>query len=754
MTNVRLLVFGLLAAILLAGCVQGPGNVTASPVAGGIQLDWAPVSNSIGYDVYRSTQSGVEGAKVNGARIVGTTTYTDTSVSNGNTYYYTIKSVDAGGAATPSQQASAIARTNPPSSLHIGINGGAQYTAEKSVALTLSAQAATQCQFSNDANVWSNWEPYATSKQWQLTDGDGEKEVYYQCKDEIGNVAQPTSASIALDTVPPVVTITSPAANQQYGTTVDVVFSVADNIAATLTCTGKLDGVTADSGVVDRGQPVTVTGTASVGPHTLVIECDDGLLKGSSSVSFSVTDKPTVAFTIGDNSGYTSSVNVLLKVTATQAKDCRFSNDGSTWGGWNSYTQQVQWTLTSSEGNKNIYGQCRNANGVTSDTVSTAVVLDTSPPPYISIRINNDATWTNNQNVYLGLYAFAASQCRYSNDGTSWSDWSQYATSKTWTLSSGEGMKRVYYNCKKSTGEDIGTASDYIKYSQVEPNPPSDMSITINNGDDHTSNRNLRLQLYARGASDCRFQENDNGWMDWEDYTTSKTFVVTQAGGRKDIYYQCRNDYGSNIVHASIYYDTSPPSRITNLGATAGTNSISLRWSRPSDQGTGISYYNIYRSTRSTSWTRIDTSSSTTYTDYNVQGGETYSYNVRAVDSTGNEAPDSNIVSATVKGQTTITVRIFYPTSGATTQAPVDLQFQVDDSTYPVASCLYVVNHGTPSPSSQYNTGMESSTSLGIEPPTEKRQFTVSVTCRDAGNNYASSPTVSFYVEPLVGPLT
>jgi hypothetical protein len=54
--------------------------------------------------------------------------------------------------------------------------------------------------FSNDGTDWASWETYATSKNWTLSSGDGEKTVYVQFKDTAGWVSESHSDTILLDT--------------------------------------------------------------------------------------------------------------------------------------------------------------------------------------------------------------------------------------------------------------------------------------------------------------------------------------------------------------------------------------------------------------------------------------------------------------------------------------------------------------------------------------------------------------------------
>ena len=83
-----LTIFLLLAgALLQTGC----GAVTAHSVT----LNWNPsTSVGVGYRVYRSTQSGASYTLLNSAP-VSTTSFTDSTVKNGETYFYVVTAVDA-----------------------------------------------------------------------------------------------------------------------------------------------------------------------------------------------------------------------------------------------------------------------------------------------------------------------------------------------------------------------------------------------------------------------------------------------------------------------------------------------------------------------------------------------------------------------------------------------------------------------------------------------------------------------------------
>ncbi|MFP3950157.1 MAG: fibronectin type III domain-containing protein [Candidatus Micrarchaeia archaeon] len=645
----------LLSFVLLAGCPGGgpeSTGITAKAVAGGIEVSWNPSQKAdvTGYNLYRSTTSGELGTKIN-AVLLTTTSYTDDDLQDGVTYYYTVRSVTSGGTEDAStEQASATSEISPPSGLQIQINDGSQYVNSRDVTLTLSATGASECRVSNEKQTWSSWAPYATSMSWELSEGNGHKDVYYECRDSTGNTAIPVSASTYLDTEGPSISLASPAQGKTYGTQFTLKFTVSDPISPTVTCTGEVDGSSIAIGVIDTGKEDSMKVNAEEGEHTLKLQCDDGVNTAEESVSFSVADTPDVELHIESGSGYVDTTHVTLDVIADNAAECRYSNENNGWSSWRPHVEEVEWTLSSGDGKKTVYAECKSESGQVSPTVSDSVHLDTHKGPRISIEIDNGDDWTNSRDAKLGLYCYAADQCRYRNEGGDWSGWSSYKTKKYWTLSSGEGDKKVYYNCKDSSGSDLGTAHAEITYSRKEPNPPSEMRIRINGGDSYTGSRDVSLSLRAHNADACRLKNRDGSWSSYHSYTTHMDWTLSSGSGKKTVYYQCKNDYGKESDHASIYLDTSPPGPVRGLSAYVDRNNVvHLSWSRPKGN---IHDYEIYRSNTDLGlFDKIGSTRHTTYQDDGVSPGN-YAYEVKAVDKAGHEGEASNTATITVPDDT------------------------------------------------------------------------------------------------------
>lgn len=116
--------------------------------------------------------------------------------------------------------------------------------------------------------------------------------------------------------------------------------------------------------------------------------------------------------------------------------------------------------------------------GNTESVKSGQVWIDTVPPD-ATVVINGNATYTNSVDVTLTLtYSDGTSgidKCRYKNEVGDWTEWETCADTKTWTLTSGDGEKTVYYEVR-DYATNVGSDSDSII---LDTTPPVVGTITV-----------------------------------------------------------------------------------------------------------------------------------------------------------------------------------------------------------------------------------------------------------------------------------
>ena len=104
-----------------AGSTPVAPTLTVTNGTNQVTLDWNATANSLSYTVYRSTTSGSQGSVLAGTQYMTGLTWTDTTVTGGTTYYYTIVAGNFGHT-TPSTQKTANP-TATPAWRYLKING-------------------------------------------------------------------------------------------------------------------------------------------------------------------------------------------------------------------------------------------------------------------------------------------------------------------------------------------------------------------------------------------------------------------------------------------------------------------------------------------------------------------------------------------------------------------------------------------------------------------------------------------------------
>jgi PKD repeat protein len=147
-----------------------------------------------------------------------------------------------------------------------------------------------------------------------------------------------------------------------------------------------------------------------------------------------------------------------------------FSNDNLTYTDWEPYATSKQWVLHEEPGTKTVYVRFMDYSGLVS-TSSDTIILDTTSPSG-SISINDGEDFTSSISVELILSAVDETsnvfQMCFSNDNLTYTDWEPYATSKSWTLTTLDGLKTVYVRFMDYSGL-VSTSSDTIILDTTPP---------------------------------------------------------------------------------------------------------------------------------------------------------------------------------------------------------------------------------------------------------------------------------------------
>ena len=469
-----------------------------------------------------------------------------------------------------------ILDTLAPTENTIIINNGAAYSQKETVTLTLSSNGANEMCISNTINC-DNWEAYASSKNWTLTNGDGEKIVYVWYKDAAGNVTSSyVSDKIVLDTAAPTentIIINNGAA-----------YSTTKSVTLTLRSSGTQEMCVSNTNDCTSWEPYTTskswTLSGNDGTKTVYVWYKDA----AGNITDYVTDTielDTVAPTnnkliINSGETHTKETNITLTLGSSGANEMCISNTNNC-DSWEPYASSKNWTIETGDGEKTVYVWYRDAAGNISNSVSDAIILDTLAPTGNSVQIDKGAISVNNINVTLTLESTGATEMCVSNTSNC-TNWENFTTSKSWTITDGDGTKTIYVWYKDKAGNISDYVTDRIILDTVAP---AGNSVTINSGATYTTSTNVTLTLASEGATEMCIS-NTSTCTNWEDYLASKSHTLQSGDGEKTIYVWYRDLAGNetNYVSDKITLDTAAPTgnsvAINSGEAYTNTSSVTL----------------------------------------------------------------------------------------------------------------------------------------------------------------------------------
>ncbi|OXM85440.1 pectinesterase family protein [Paenibacillus rigui] len=122
----------------VAGAPAAPADVAGAANDGSVELTWSAVSGATSYAVKRSVVSG--GPYTTLTSTLTTTSYTDTSVTNGTTYYYIVAAANASGESAISEEAA----VSPAMVITVAQNGTGDFSNIKSALESIPANNTTR----------------------------------------------------------------------------------------------------------------------------------------------------------------------------------------------------------------------------------------------------------------------------------------------------------------------------------------------------------------------------------------------------------------------------------------------------------------------------------------------------------------------------------------------------------------------------------------------------------------------------------
>jgi chitodextrinase len=481
----------------------------------------------------------------------------------------------------------------------------------------------------------SGFTPSSVNKIGQSTTGSytdsgltpGTSYYLVTAQDAAGNVSAPSneaSATVAADTTPPTVSISSPTGGTVSGT-VTVSANAADNVGLA-GVQFKVDGI--NLGAEVTGAPFSIswnTTTVANGSHTLTAVARDaaGNTATSSAVAVTTSNAATGAQLLGSNTVQGSGDNNA----AGEAEAFKFTA-----------------TASGQAGTLSFYAD----SGSAASTLKVGVYSDSSGKPGAllasgSLSSPRASNWnavmlTTNPTLNAGTAYWIAvlgtgGQLNYRDAATGTCSQSNSAS----------GLSNLPATWSPGTSWPSCNVSAFVSATAADTTPPTASITSPTNGVTLSGQTNVaisaadnvgvtKVELYADGTLNATDTTSPYGFsIDTASFTNGSHQLTAKA-------YDAAGNVGTSAaVTVNVLNDTTAPSVPTGVSATAvDMTSATVRWTASTDN-VGVAGYHVWRG-----GSMIATTTSTSYADTGLQPATAYSYTVTAFDAAGNESAQSS----------------------------------------------------------------------------------------------------------------
>ncbi|MCG2826652.1 MAG: right-handed parallel beta-helix repeat-containing protein [Thermoplasmatales archaeon] len=496
----------------------------------------------------------------------------------------------------------------PPTNLSIKINNDAIYTNSASVNLTLEGENATEMAFSENLEDWTDWELWATEYNFNLTEGDGNKTVYFKARNDF-NETEPVNDTIILDVTPPNVTlIMDPqepnGQNNWYASNVTINLTATDNTS--MVYKNKiLYRIQSDAGwgnwtQYDENITVEEDGIYYIEYNVTDMAGNkannaDNLLEVK--IDKTEPDAASMSVIINGNNSYINNLTVVLTLSANDTtsgvKNMSISNDGTNWTEME-FASSYEWELAPGEdGTRYVYFKVTDEAGNSvpepiNDTITLDTTLPTSnytmSPPVsdddwteddVMVTINGYDTGGPSEEANSGVFQIAFRIGTYSADAWSWGTWN-YESNGYKIPFADEGTYKVeYYAIDNATNEgDTGTTTVF-SVDKVAPTVTIRLTPDTPDGENdwYTSAVTVTIEATDLGSgvntSTIEYCYDGVSW----DHTYTGPFPVSDEG-EHTIYARAADNAGKTggATPKLFKIDKTDPTLTISFSGTTGEN--------------------------------------------------------------------------------------------------------------------------------------------------------------------------------------
>jgi multicopper oxidase len=237
----------------------------------------------------------------------------------------------------------------------------------------------------------------------------------------------------------------------------------------------------------------------------------------------------TGTMVINGGATVTNSTRATLTLASDTATQMQFSKDGGiTFFPFEPFATTRVVTLTPpGDGLKTITVRFKDSAGNVSPLVSASITLNTTAPTG-TIVINDGAAFTNKQTAKLALtgtdVGAPVAQMQFSKDGINYFAFEPFATTRTVTLTPGDGLKTIFVRFKDSAGNISAPVSDTITLDMTAPTGTMTAPAQVAAA---TATVTLSATDTGSGVTQMQFSKNGSSFFALEPFATTRTVSLS-----------------------------------------------------------------------------------------------------------------------------------------------------------------------------------------------------------------------------------
>ncbi len=675
------------SAALAQDDTPAPPVLTSSADTGNqVDLSWNAVTGADDYELWRWETA--EGWSQVGGEITGTT-YTDTSVEAGKTYYY---QVSADGGATWSNRVSeTVGSLDAPT-----LNASPPTSSMISLSWTAVTGAASYALWRFDTS-WAQVGGAITATAYDDTDVAIGTTYYYQLRAISGSSEGAWSNRVTV-TVPS----TTPGAPQNLTATAgggQVMLAwnpPADNGGSIITeyqyryqmSGGEWMEEWTSTGM-DR--TATVSGLNLDTQYNFEVRAvnanGDGAAASASATTTATPGMPqNLSATAGD-SQVTLSWGAPTENggSAITGYAYRYQMSGGEWMNWVevalNQTATVSGLDVATQYNFEVRASNANGDGAAASTSATTTATPGMPQNPSATAGDSQVTLSWGAPTENGGSAITGYAYRYQMSGGEWMNWVEVALNQTATVSGLDVATQYNFEVRASNANGDGAAASASATTTATPGMPQNFMATPGDAevtltwDAPESDGGSAITGYA-----FRYQMSGGEWMEWTPTGMTRTVTVTGLTNDTAHDFEVRasnaNGDGNEVATATATPMSTVPAVPTGFGVTStALTSITLGW--PAVPG-ATGYEIQRRMSGDTDWTDLTGVSGMSHTDSGLTPATSYNYQIRATNVAGESgwsamvtvstdtpvAPDAPALTASPTSANTIRLTWSAPNNG------------------------------------------------------------------------------------------